>query len=101
MCEGDPVSLRRSQRCVSRLDEPGGSELLMTCAACRSGALAPAQTTFEANGITMRKVPAQVCDNCGQAYLADPLVAFLDRLTSAVSEGCLFCNDRRWVCEGH
>lgn len=45
----------------------------MRCVICMRGETAPGQTTvtLERNGLTLvfRNVPAQVCGNCGEAYV--------------------------------
>jgi YgiT-type zinc finger domain-containing protein len=49
----------------------------MTCQLCRHGSLVPGTTTVvlrrgEAT-IVIKGVPADVCDNCGEAYLTEAI----------------------------
>lgn len=45
----------------------------MKCAVCKRGETREGQTTVtlerEGAALVVRKVPAQVCENCGEAYL--------------------------------
>ncbi len=47
----------------------------MKCAVCRLGGLRPgkATVTLERDGMTLvvKGVPAQVCENCGEEYVAE------------------------------
>ncbi len=47
----------------------------MKCAICRSGVLRPgkATVTLERDGMTLvvKGVPARVCENCGEEYVAE------------------------------
>ncbi len=46
----------------------------MTCVVCKKGATHPGHTTvtLEKNGgaLVVRHVPAEVCENCGEAYVS-------------------------------
>ena len=54
----------------------------MTCPICGTDALAPGTTTFatDASGtvVVVRDVPAQVCGNCGEAFISDEVAAELE-----------------------
>lgn len=49
----------------------------MTCVICKHGATEPGVTTvtLERGGLTlvMKRVPARVCPNCGEAYLGEAI----------------------------
>ena len=49
-------------------------EEAMKCAVCKMGETRPGVTTVtlerEGAALVVRKVPAQVCDNCGEAYVS-------------------------------
>ncbi|MEW6579568.1 MAG: type II toxin-antitoxin system MqsA family antitoxin [Chloroflexota bacterium] len=53
----------------------------MRCVICKHGDTAPATTTvtLERGGMTLvfKNVPAQVCENCGEAYLDEATTARL------------------------
>lgn len=59
----------------------------MTCPICGNGELREGTTTFAADvGATVvivRKVPAEVCDVCGEAFISDVVG---DELQSAVDD---------------
>ncbi len=46
----------------------------MKCVVCKSGETREGHTTVtlerDATALVVRKVPAQVCDNCGEAYVS-------------------------------
>ena len=46
----------------------------MKCVVCKTGETLPGFTTVtlerEGAALVVRKVPAQVCDNCGEAYVS-------------------------------
>jgi YgiT-type zinc finger domain-containing protein len=54
----------------------------MTCPICSQEALAAGTTTFAADAagtvVVVRDVPAQVCANCGEAYISDDVAAELE-----------------------
>jgi len=54
----------------------------MTCPICGQEALAPGTTTFATDGagtvVVVRDVPAQVCGNCGEAFISDEVAAELE-----------------------
>jgi YgiT-type zinc finger domain-containing protein len=60
-------------------------EEIMRCLICKSGSTEPGTTTvtLERNGLIMviKGVPAQVCENCGEAYVDEKVASEL--LTSA------------------
>ena len=64
----------------------------MRCPICRAGDTRPGTTTLvlERDALTMvvRHVPAEVCDNCGEAYVDEPAAAAaLARAETAAREG--------------
>jgi YgiT-type zinc finger domain-containing protein len=50
---------------------------MTTCLICKTGEVAPAEATvtLQRAGTTviLKGVPAEVCDNCGEYYLAEPV----------------------------
>ena len=56
-------------------------EDLMKCIICKKGSTKPGTTTitFERGCLTMvvKCVPAQVCPNCGEAYISEEITAKL------------------------
>ena len=60
----------------------------MKCPICKKGETAPGSTTvtLERGGLTLvvKSVPAQVCENCGEAYVDEAATAQL--LTAADAE---------------
>lgn len=64
----------------------------MTCTICKQGETHPSTTTvtLERGSTTLvfKAVPAQVCENCGEAYLDDATTsALLDAAEAAVAAG--------------
>lgn len=64
----------------------------MTCPICGQEALSPGTTTFAADAdgtvVVVRDVPADVCDNCGEAFISDAVAAELEALvTEAKNSG--------------
>lgn len=59
----------------------------MMCVICRTGDIGPGTTTVSLtrDGTTLvtENVPADVCDNCGEAYLRAPIV---DQLQGALDQ---------------
>jgi YgiT-type zinc finger domain-containing protein len=58
----------------------------MNCIVCRHGDTQPGTTTvtFHRDGRTLvvNEVPAEVCENCGEAYVADDVTAELLRMAA-------------------
>jgi YgiT-type zinc finger domain-containing protein len=56
----------------------------VNCIVCRDGDTRPGTTTvtFHRDGRTLvvNKVPAEVCENCGEAYVAEDVTAELLRI---------------------
>ena len=54
----------------------------MTCPTCGQDALVPGTTTFATDSagtvVVVRDVPAQVCGNCGEAFISDEVAAELE-----------------------
>jgi YgiT-type zinc finger domain-containing protein len=63
----------------ARLQDP--ETQLMKCIVCRHGETRPGTTTvtFHRDGRTLvvNEVPAEVCENCGEAYIAEDVTAQL------------------------
>jgi YgiT-type zinc finger domain-containing protein len=64
----------------------------MNCVICKNGvtALGLVTVTLERGSSTLvfRKVPAQICENCGEAYVADATTAkLLDAAETAIKAG--------------
>jgi len=64
----------------------------MKCVVCRQGETHPgaATVTLERNGLTLviKGVPAQVCDNCGEEYVDEAVVAeLLDTAEEVAADG--------------
>ncbi len=59
----------------------------MNCSVCRNGDTQPGTTTvtFHRDGRTLvvNEVPAEVCENCGEAYVAEDVTAELLRMAEA------------------
>jgi YgiT-type zinc finger domain-containing protein len=53
----------------------------MTCVICNAGATSPGTTTatLERGGtvVIIRDVPAQVCEDCGEYYLDEPVAQWV------------------------
>ncbi|MEX2621622.1 MAG: type II toxin-antitoxin system MqsA family antitoxin [Egibacteraceae bacterium] len=58
----------------------------MTCPVCGHDALSPGTTTFAADAdgtvVVVRNVPADVCDNCGERFVADAVAADLEAVVA-------------------
>lgn len=54
----------------------------MTCPIWGHSALSPGATTLAADAggtiVVVHNVPADVCDNCGEAFVSDPIAATLE-----------------------
>jgi YgiT-type zinc finger domain-containing protein len=63
----------------------------MTCPICDQGDLSPGTTTFAADAdgtvVVVRNVPADVCQNCGEAFIDDDIAAHVEALV-ADAKGC-------------
>lgn len=71
---------------------PYHEEATMKCPICKHGETKPGTTsvTLERGGATLvfRNVPAQVCDNCGEAFhSAEVTAALLKQAESAAAAG--------------
>lgn len=62
----------------------------MNCIVCRNGDTHPGTTsvTFHRDGRTLvvNEVPAEVCENCGEAYIAEDVTAELLRIAAEARE---------------
>lgn len=64
----------------------------MNCVMCNSGETRPGTTTMtlerDKTTLVVKQVPAQVCENCGEAWLNEDTVAHLkELLETTVSNG--------------
>jgi len=64
----------------------------MRCVICKHGETKPGLVTVTLERdeciIVMKKVPAEVCDNCGEYYLSDAITGqVLERAEVAVNNG--------------
>lgn len=61
----------------------------MTCAVCKSGQIQPgtATVTLERDGTTVviKRVPADICDLCGEYYLSDDIADWVYRHADAAA----------------
>ncbi len=67
-------------------------EKMMECVICKQGKTGPGKVTVTLQRgeaiIVFKKVPADVCDNCGEYYLEEQITEqLLDRAESAVKNG--------------
>lgn len=73
----------------------------MTCVICKQGKTAPGTTrmTVErgATVLVVRGVPAQVCDNCGEAYLSADAVDRLQEMLAAAAQGGVQVEVREYI----
>lgn len=62
----------------------------MTCVICKNGETEPGVTTstleLDSTIIFIREVPANVCNNCGEAYIDSQTVARLENMSPENSE---------------
>lgn len=62
----------------------------MHCVICKNGDTQPGQTTvtLERGNTTLviKGIPAQVCDNCGEAYLSEQVTAELLELAASAGQ---------------
>ena len=66
----------------------------MKCVICKQGETAPGQTTLalerESTTVVFKRVPAEVCGNCGEAYISQEISAkLLEAAEAAVRSGVL------------
>lgn len=63
----------------------------MTCVICKQGKTAPGTTRMAVERgstvLVVRGVPAQVCDNCGEAYLSAAAVDRLQEMLTVAARG--------------
>ncbi|MEH1792407.1 type II toxin-antitoxin system MqsA family antitoxin [Nostoc sp.] len=65
---------------------------MMRCVICKHGETKPGlvPVTLERNEciIVLKKVPAEICDNCGEYYLSDAVTEqVLEKAESAINNG--------------
>ncbi len=64
----------------------------MKCALCKTGQTEPGETTVVLNrentSVIIKKVPADICDTCGEYYLSDAVTELLlTRAEDAITKG--------------
>ena len=64
----------------------------MKCVICKQGELTPEQVTVtlqrDETTVIFKKVPVDVCDNCGEYYLSEEISqTLLDKAETAVKNG--------------
>jgi YgiT-type zinc finger domain-containing protein len=64
----------------------------MKCVICKRGETAPGHTTVtltrDALALVIRQVPAEICTNCGEAYVDEQVsAALLDQAEQAAAAG--------------
>jgi YgiT-type zinc finger domain-containing protein len=67
-------------------------EEVMNCALCKHGVTKPGQTTVTLQRgdttVIVKQVPAEICDTCGEYYLADEVTStVLEKAEAAVRSG--------------
>ncbi|MEH1940281.1 MAG: type II toxin-antitoxin system MqsA family antitoxin [Nostoc sp.] len=65
---------------------------MMRCVICRHGETKPGLVTVTLERdeciIVLKKVPAEICDNCGEYYLSDAVTEqVLEKAESAINNG--------------
>jgi len=65
----------------------------MKCVICKYGETNPGHTTVTLERgqtvLVFKKTPAQVCDNCGEAYVSEKITAqLLEEAEKAAKPGC-------------
>ena len=62
----------------------------MTCVVCRNGETRPGTTTVtfhrEGRTVVVTEVPAEVCENCGEAYVTENITARLLEIAADARE---------------
>lgn len=76
----------------------------MKCVICRNGSTTPGTTTItlERESFTMvvKGVPAEVCDNCGEAYVEGPVAADLLDMAERMAEAGALVEVRQYMPTG-
>lgn len=73
----------------------------MRCIICRQAEVIPGETTvtLERGGLTLviKRVPARVCPNCGEAYLDEAITTRLLTEAEAMAEAGTLVDVRQYV----
>jgi YgiT-type zinc finger domain-containing protein len=73
----------------------------MNCTTCTQGALRPGMGTFEVDHegtkLTVKDVPALVCDRCGDEYFEGTIAAELIREAEQAARNGISSNVRQYV----
>ena len=73
----------------------------MKCLACKVGETKDGETTvtLDKGGVTLvvRNVPAEVCRNCGEAYLSEATTKRLDQTAAEASRAGVQVDVRKYV----
>ena len=73
----------------------------MTCVICKHGETRPGTTRIAVERgptvLVVRGVPAQVCDNCGEAYLSADAVERLEQMLAVAAQGGVQVEIREYI----
>ena len=73
----------------------------MTCVICKHGETKPGTTRMAVERgptvLLVRGVPAQVCDNCGEAYLSADAVDRLQQMLAVATHSCVQVELREYI----
>jgi YgiT-type zinc finger domain-containing protein len=73
----------------------------MTCAICKHGETQPGETTLtltrDALMLVVKRVPARVCDNCGETYVDEATTARLLQAAQEAAEAGVQVEVREYV----
>ena len=80
---------------------PNAKDSIMTCAICKMGQTLPGvgTVTLECNETTIvfKKVPAEVCDNCGERYYDEDVTQTLLKTADEASVAGVQVEVRKYV----
>ena len=73
----------------------------MTCVICKHGDTQPGTTRIAVERgptvLVVRSVPAEVCDNCGEAYLSADAVDRLQQMLTVAAQGGVQVEVREYI----
>lgn len=85
---------------LPRNGEPAQEEKALKCVICKKGNTAPGTTTvtLERDGLVLvvQEVPAQVCSNCGEAYVDEKIGGVLLEDAGRIAESGAQVDIRRF-----
>ena len=74
----------------------------MKCVICKQGGTRPGKTTvtLQREGVTLvvANVPAEVCENCGEAYVDEATARELLRRAEEAAQAGVILDIREYVC---